>query len=270
MADPRYLVPGLERGLKLLQLFDRQRATLGATDIARLLAIPRSSAFRLIQTLEHLGFLERTGSEYRLAVGVLRLGLEYIASLPITELARPVLEGLRDQSGCSAQLALRDGTDVVFVVRVLGHSSFSSNVSVGTRMPAHATALGRALLLDLPERTLAALYAQVPMNRFSPGTPQTAAALARVLAEDRSRGYALSESAFEQGISAIAAPVRDGSGTTVAALSITVQHATLGPAGRREHLAAAVCEAAQALSFRLNYRPPAVAAGGPPLMTEAR
>jgi DNA-binding IclR family transcriptional regulator len=75
MADERYTVPGLERGLRLLQLFDRQHTSWSAPDIARELDVPRSTVFRIIQTLELLGFIERSEGVYRLGPAVLRLGL---------------------------------------------------------------------------------------------------------------------------------------------------------------------------------------------------
>ena len=95
----RYNVPGLERGLRLLQLFDRSTTQLGAPDIAKALAVPRTTVFRIVQTLEHLGYLERSDAgNYRLGPAVLRLGLEYVASLEITDIARPIVERLRDET----------------------------------------------------------------------------------------------------------------------------------------------------------------------------
>ncbi len=114
---PKYIVPGLQRGLEILRAFSRDRHRIGAPELARELNIPRSTVFRLIQTLEYMGFLEKlsNGSEYRLSVGVLSLGFEFIASLEVTDLAGPLLEKLRDETGHSAHLAIRDGGDVIFV-----------------------------------------------------------------------------------------------------------------------------------------------------------
>src|SRR5688572_15436330 len=115
----RYIVPGLERGLRLLQLFSRQQRTLGAPEIAKALGVPRSTVFRLIQTLEQLDFLERAANgSYQLGPAVLRVGFEYLASLEITELARPIVEKLRDRTGFAAQLSVRDGRDAVVVLKM--------------------------------------------------------------------------------------------------------------------------------------------------------
>ena len=256
----RYLVPALERGLRLLQLFDRRRREIGPPDIARELELPRSTVFRLLQTLEHLGCVERADSRaYRLAPGVLRLGFEYLASLEITDVARAVVERLRDQTGCSAQLVMRDGRDVVVVLKAAGPGTFSSNVSVGTRLPAHATILGRTLLCHVGDAELARLYPEATLPPVSARSPQTPAELKALLREDRARGYALSESFFEQGISAVAAPVRDAGGKVVAAVSLTVQKATLDPPEFRERLVRQVLAAAASVSESLNYQPAAAA-----------
>ncbi|MBT4938363.1 MAG: helix-turn-helix domain-containing protein, partial [Rhodospirillaceae bacterium] len=126
----KYIVPGLQRGLQILRSFNRNRTEIGAPEIAKELGIPRSTVFRLMQTLEFMGFLEKVKntSDYRLGVGVLALGFEFLASLEVTELARPVLEKLRDDTGFSAHLVIRDGWDVVFVVKAAAKSTFASAV----------------------------------------------------------------------------------------------------------------------------------------------
>ncbi len=254
-SPPRYNVPGLERGLRVLQLFDRTRRVLTAAEMARALEIPRSTAFRLAQTLAHLGFLERENDSYRIGAAVLRLGFEYIASLEVVDLARPVVERLRDETGLSAQLVIRDGRDVVVVLKASPAATFASNVTVGTRLPAHATTLGRVLLGDADDKTLRALYPESTLPQVSRQTPRTLADLKRLIHEDRARGYAVSESFFEQGISAVAAPVRDQGGGIVAAVSVTAQRPTLEPKELRERLVAHVLRAATELSRSLNYRP---------------
>jgi DNA-binding IclR family transcriptional regulator len=257
---PKYNVPGLERGLRVLQLFDRARPLLSAAEMARALAIPRSTTFRIAQTLEFLGFLQRDGERFRVGPAVLRLGFEYIASLEVTDLARPVIERLRDETGLSSQLVIRDGREVIVVLKASPPSTFATNVTVGTRMPAHATILGRVLLADANDDALRKLYPEATLPQVSPSSPSTLADLRRLLREDRARGYAVSESFFEQGVSAIAAPVRDESGSTVAAISVTAQRPKLEPAELRDRLVKQVVGAAAELSRRLNHHMAAAAA----------
>ena len=251
----RYVVPGLERGLRLLQLFNRRQRTLGAPEISKALGIPRSTVFRLIQTLEHLDFLEKAvDGNYQLGPGVLRVGFEYLASLEITDLAGPVMQKLRDRTGYAVQLSLRDGCEAVVVQKIASTSAFASSVQVGTRFPVHATAYGRALLCDMTAADLRKLFPEARLPLASASSPRSIAALAKLLAEDRARGCVVSESFFERNISAVVAPVRDQNATVAAAMGITVQQPRLEPA-LREQLVAQVTQSAAELSHRLNFRP---------------
>jgi DNA-binding IclR family transcriptional regulator len=254
-ARNRYIVPGLERGLRLLQLFTRQKRTLGAPEISKALGVPRSTVFRLIQTLEQLEFLERAANgDYQLGPAVLRVGFEYLASIELTELARPILERLRDRTGHAAQLSVRDGREAVVVLKMSAASAFASTVQVGTRFPVHAAAYGRVLLSDMPLAELKKLLPDARLASTSPHTPKTVAGLAKLLEQDRARGYVVSESFYERNISAVVAPVRDQNGGIVAAMGVTVTQPALD-AAVREQLVASVTRSAAELSHRLNYRP---------------
>lgn len=256
-ALDRYLVPGLQRGLEMLRLFDRRRSEIGAPAFAKELRIPRSTTFRLLATLERLGFLERArnGRDYRLGAAVLTLGFEYLASLEVTEHARPILEQLRDDTGFTAHLVIRDGREVVFVLKVTAPSALVSSVTVGTRLPAHGTALGRVFLADLSEREIRALYPETRLEQFSAQTPKTVDELIGLVRRDQAQGYAISESFFERGISAIAAPVRDVTGRVVAAINITIPEGAVDRERLHGPLARRVVAAAEALSSRLDYHP---------------
>ncbi|MBT3992292.1 MAG: IclR family transcriptional regulator [Rhodospirillaceae bacterium] len=253
----KYIVPGLQRGLQILRSFNRNRTEIGAPEIAKELGIPRSTVFRLMQTLEFMGFLEKVKntSDYRLGVGVLALGFEFLASLEVTELARPVLEKLRDDTGFSAHLVIRDGWDVVFVVKAAAKSTFASAVNIGTRLPAHGTVLGRMLLADLSTVELKQVYPTGKLSKFSDQTPTTLGELTKILEQDRERGYAISEAYFENGIGSIAAQVRDSSRRVVAAINVTYQDGTVERADVEGKILQRVLQAAEELSRQLNYHP---------------
>lgn len=223
-SQEKYLVPGLERGLRLLCEFSRQDKTLSAPELARRLDVPRSTVFRLLTTLERMGFVERNdgGRDYRLGMAVLRLGFEYLASLELTEIGRPLLERLRDEIGYSCNLVVRDGRSIVYVAKSVTQTAFASHVNVGTRLPAHATVLGRVLLEDLTLAELRELYPEEHLEVFSSNTPKTVVELFDMVQNDKQRGYVLQEGFFETSISTIAAPVRDHSGKVVAAMGATI------------------------------------------------
>ena len=252
----RYNVPALERGLRVLGEFSRETRTLTAPELARRFKLPRSTVFRLLATLESMGFVERYegGRDYRLGLAVLRLGFEYLASLPLNELGHPVLERLSQDSGHACNLIVRDGRSIVYVSRVSPPSPFVSAVSVGTRLPAHATVLGRVLMADLTLPELRALYPEATLKSYSPSTPRTVAELFDLVQGDRERGYAVSEGFFEANISTIAAPVRDHGGHVVAALGMTMNAGRIEPE-TMDALIAQVRASADHLSSLLNYVP---------------
>ncbi|WP_028225651.1 IclR family transcriptional regulator [Paraburkholderia ferrariae] len=254
-----YLVPGLERGLRILTEFSAREPVLGAPELSRRIGIPRTTTFRLLQTLEALGFLERVNGDkqFRLGVAVLRLGFEYLSSLELTDFGQPVLERLRDSTGLSTHLLIRDGRDIVFVAKAQTRDPMFSSVKVhvGTRLPAHATVHGQVLMGDLTLAELRALYPEKQLERFTDRTPATVADLYARVRESAEQGYALSEASFETGISVVSAPVRDQSGRIVAAITATVPRSDIGGDAERAPLVAAVCGAAIDLSMRLSYRP---------------
>ena len=251
----RYLIPAVERAFSILRQFRHDRQTITAPEIARELGIPRSTVFRLAQTLEHLGMLEKLdhGQAYRLDIGVLGLGFEYLGALEINELGGPILAGLTKKTGLSSHLVIRDGRDVVVINKSEGVSQFSGSLTVGSRLPVHATVLGRMTLVDMTNDEIKSLFQGAELGKFSDATPDTLDDLLELLEGDRVRDYAVSDSFFESGISAIAAPVRDHLGKAIGALNTTI----LGSKKDCLHLdtlIAEVCDAAIRLSQALNYR----------------
>ena len=260
----RYTVPGLERGLRILCEFSRREPSLTAPELARRLGVPRSTVFRLLVTLENMGFVERTadGRAHRLGLAVLRLGFEYLGSLGIVELGRPLLERLRDDTGHAASLVVRDGRDIVYLQRAASLSPFASSVTIGTRLPAHATVLGHVLLGDLSLSQLRALFPEAQLQGSSANTPANADALFELVQQTRARGYVLAEGFFEPHICTVAAPVFGDNGHVVAAIGLTVPGGRI-PEEQRASLVAQVRGAATQLSTLLNFDDEAQAAGAP-------
>jgi DNA-binding IclR family transcriptional regulator len=253
-SDDKYLVPALQRGLELLGQFNRTTPTLTGADLARSMALPRASVFRILHTLERSGFVERVGdsANYKLSIGVLRLGFEFLASMELTEYGRPVIEQLRDLSGYSAHLVVRDGREVVFVVKAAGHSALFHSIQVGARLPAHATVLGRLLLSDLDMADLKKLYPEEPLPKYTDKTPVSLTQLKALIDTDRANGFGLSQGGFETGISTIAAPVFNDQHQVVAAISITVPAQKVAPQ-QADTLVSHVQSAAAQLTHRISH-----------------
>ena len=221
--EGRYIVPALAQGLLVLGLFSKATPVLAAPDIAQRLDLPRTTVFRLLYTLHAMGFVQRdeAGRLYKLGPANLSGGFAYLASIDIVEAAQPILQRLRDETGWSAHMAVRDGREVVYVARCAARTTVASNVQIGTRFPVHATVLGRMTICEFGDEDLAGLFGSAPLPAFTRQTPTTLAALRRQLDGDRQRGYAVSQSFFEPGVSAVAAPVRDGLGRILAAINVT-------------------------------------------------
>jgi DNA-binding IclR family transcriptional regulator len=221
VSEPHASVPALERGLNILRLFKRARPSISPPEMARELKIPRSTVHRLVAALEEMGFLRRLegGGAYALGPAVLNIGFEYLGSLDIVELSNPVLAALRDETDCSTHLAIRNGTEMVYLSRHASRGAITSNVSIGSVLPAHATVIGRMMLADLSHDELAALYRGRALERHTEHTPTTLPALEALLDEDRRAGFAVSRSFFERGVTSVAAPVRDRTGRVVAAIN---------------------------------------------------
>ena len=219
-GDDRYIVPGLARGMEVLGAFTPARKQLSLAELAGALGTTRSALFRVTYTLTTLGFLVQQQGRFALGPAVLRLGVGYLATRSLVEAALPLLEELRDSTGWSAHLGVLEGRELVYLLR-LPTAGRLSIVHVGSRLPAHATAMGRVLLAGSDAAALAALYREAPPRIGSPATPGGGmAALLAQARRDARRGHVEHRGDFESGIASLAAPVRDAKGV-VAALSIT-------------------------------------------------
>jgi len=255
-ADERYMVPGLARGLAMLAAFTAERRQLSLADLARAVGLTRSSAFRIAYTLAELGYLVRdeASKSYRLGPRVLGLGFAYLASIEIVEIAQPHLVALRDRTQCSAHLAVLDGAEIVYVARHADQKALTSHIQVGSRLPAHATSMGRAILSQLSADDVRARFKGLPLEAFSKVTATTLDDLIAQLARDRAQGYVLSRSNFERGIASVAAPIFDAQGAVTAAINITTPESTLTGDDLETWIRDAVVETAATISEWLGHR----------------
>ncbi len=207
--------------LALLTSFDDARVELGVTEMAAALGVHKSTASRLAGVLERAGLLTRSGRRFRLGLEVIRLGTLALRSLDFVASMQPVMEKLSQQTGETVNLAVPDGSYVLNVAEV--PSTYLLNSSggwIGRRTTPHAVANGKVLLA----------YGAIPvpreLERYTAHTITTQAELTAALAAVRRDGYATAVAELEEGLVAVAAPVLDGTGACVAALSIS------GPAFR--------------------------------------
>lgn len=251
-----YFVPGLHRGLLVMEAIASERRALSVTEIAKRLNLTRSSVFRLIYTLRHMRFLEATPDkkEFTLGPRVLNIGFAYLASKDIIELSRPDLERLRDETTVSTHLAIRDGLEILYLSCVQSRSGFLSNMNVGARVPAYISPMGWLLLSDLAPREIAQLYDGHPLAAVSPQTPTETSQLMLRVTEAAARGYVVSRGIMEHGGSSVSAPVFDRDGKVVAAIDVSGPDSAFDLDNLEKRYVAAVTAAAQQISRRLGYQ----------------
>lgn len=222
-SKPSYVSNSLKRGLTILESFNTNNSNMTLSEIASELDITKSAAYRVVMTLEEMGFLYKsgTGGRYQLASRVMDLGYQYIKSLDVNEILMPFIDELRDKTELTAHLAILEGSDAVYIYRALSSQALVSNIPIGSHLPACATAIGRSLLLNHTDKELRQLFRNYKFKQYSGKTATSINELITVLEDDRIRGYSINRSNFMEGTVAIAVPLVNASGMTVAAVNIS-------------------------------------------------
>lgn len=255
-AETRYIVPGLMRGLQTLQAFTQDQQELTVAELARLVDVNRSTAFRLVYTLEAAGFLQRVSDtrRYRLGSRVLELGYSFLAGKDLIEVASPVLARLRDDTNTSTHLVIREGRNAVYIARFQGNTSLISAVNVGSRLPVHATAPGRVLLAGLPLADVVALYEGYDFETYTALTPSSMGALVGLVEQDRKHPLVVSWGFYDASVASIAAPIHNAAGGVEAAISISCPINTFDKPAFEGRIQRLVEAASAEISRGLGYR----------------
>lgn len=214
-------VQSLERGLAVIRAFDHEHPELTLSEVAAVTGVTRAVARRFLLTLAELGYVRSDGRFFSLTAKVLELGYAYLSSLSLPEVAEPHLEALVGEVNESSSMSVLDGHDVVYVARVPVSRIMTVSISVGTRFPAYATSMGRVLLAGMPEPELADYLSAVRLERLTARTVSSVAALRGEVARVRSQGWALVNQELEEGLRALAVPIRDRAGKVVAAVNVS-------------------------------------------------
>jgi len=251
----------LERGLAILAEFKPTAPELGVSDLARSLGLSRSTSHRYVATLARLGYLQQNGAtrKYRLGPRVLDLGFAAINSMELRQISAPHLQRLADETGHTVNMAILDGTDIVYIERCRtsqpGQREIDLDLHVGSRLPAYCTSMGKVLLAYLPPERRAEVLDVIELVDRGPNTITTKPALAAELERVRTSGVGVNNEELAYGLRSIAVPVWGQSGEAVAAINLAVHRS----AASIEELVARLCPrlqwAATGISALLGYRP---------------
>lgn len=227
-GNPDFVL-SLARGLAVIEAFQDRPEGATVTDIAERTGLSRAAVRRLLITLEMLGYAVHTGPVYRLGSRVLRLGFSFLSSNSLATLAGPVLEEISATLHESSSLSALDGDEIVYLARSFTRRVMSVGLSVGSRLPACCTSMGRVLLAALPDDELAGYLKRVDLQRLTPKTITSRGKLTSEIARVRQQGYALVDEELEVGLRSLAVPVRTRTGKVVAAMNTGVHAARVQP-----------------------------------------
>lgn len=241
-------IEALARGLDVIRAFRADRPALTLAEIAAATDLARPTARRILLTLEELGYVRNLGGLFALTPRVLDLGMAYVGSLGLWDIARPHLQELVGYTGESSSMSQLDGSDIVYVARVAVPKIIALRVEIGTRFPAVATSQGKVLLAALASDEVTRALATPSRSGITPHVRRSRTEVNAMLREVRARGWALADDELARGIRSVAVPVRDGSGEVRAAMNVTVHSAETTVKTLVEHHLPALLKTASAVS----------------------
>ncbi|MDD0839706.1 IclR family transcriptional regulator [Curvibacter sp. HBC61] len=216
-------VQSFARGLEVIRSFSAEAPQQTLTEVAARSGLTRAGARRILLTLQTLGYVETDGRQFRLSPRILDLGFAYLSSMPIWNLAEPVMEGLVDRVKESCSAAVLEGSDIVYVLRVPTHKIMRITLGVGTRLPAYCTSMGRILLGGLPDEEIVRRLQASARDARTRHTVTEIDELLTKVRQARDQGWCLVDQELEEGLISMAAPIVNRSGRVIAALNISGQ-----------------------------------------------
>jgi IclR family pca regulon transcriptional regulator len=221
--DSRNVVNSLFKGLRVLEAFSAERSEMTLSEVAAAAELDPGTAFRMLNTLVMLGYLDRIpeSRRFRLTLKVVDLGMHAIGRSDLREIARPILRSLVGEVSEAASLGVLEGGDVLYVERVrAGLTRMGVDIRIGTTIPAAYSMIGQAILAYLSPADMKRVAATEPRPGEFSAKPLGRTELERILAEVRGNGFALSDSYFGSGLRVLAVPVLDLDGYPLAAVSV--------------------------------------------------
>jgi DNA-binding IclR family transcriptional regulator len=250
----RYLINSILRACGILKSLSGDRGAFKLIELAGLLRLDRSTAYRILLSLEKCGMVERnekTG-EYSLGLGAFEIGSAYLRRIDLVEVAKPIMAELAQGVQETVHLAVLSETEILYLDKVDSPRSLGVISKLGQRGPVYCTALGKVLLANLPPQDRSRILDQIRFQALTPRTLTSKKKLVRELGLVRKQGYALDCREIEEDVECIAAPIRDHLGSVVAALSVSGPRKKIG-APIQDQVVSQVRNAAARISNRMGY-----------------
>jgi IclR family pca regulon transcriptional regulator len=250
-------VASLAHGLSVLEAVSQGPGSISLADLAKRVEMKKTSTWRMAHTLVQLGYLlqDPRTRNFSPSPRILSLGSSFLGNADVHDLAVPFIQGLSDRLNETVSLALRDGYEVIYSYRIQTNQILNVNLRVGSRIPLYSTALGRALILDMPEDWLGGYLEELRKDeKAREYTINDGRRLKKLLAEELKLGYSLNDGDLVKGLRAIACPLRDGSARIVASLCVVVPSSRASIAELRRYHARELLKCASEISHGLGYR----------------
>jgi IclR family pca regulon transcriptional regulator len=243
-AHDKEFMTTLAKGLAVLSLFGRERPSLTLSEAAAATDLSRATARRILRTLTELGYVEQQGRQFSPAPGILKLGFSYLSAQNWIERARPLMKDLSERFHESCSAAILQGIDAVYVARVPAGRIMSVAISIGTRLPAFHTSIGRVQLGYLDDDELWRRLRSLRMEPHTPSTITDVQALFERIRSDHEQGFSIVDEELERGLRSISVPIVDRAGQALAGLNISTHSTRTTRSEMRERFLPALREAA--------------------------
>jgi IclR family pca regulon transcriptional regulator len=227
-ASEKDFLKTLAKGLQLIKSFDGV-PPMTLSEVAKANDLSRAAARRHLHTLRHLGYVAQIGDKFQLTPKILDIGHSYLSSLNFTEVLTPYMTELSIHLSRPCSAAILDGDEIVYVQHIGRAEFISINLTIGSRLPTHATSIGQVLLSGLPDEELEEFLKERSFPRLTPFTLTDKDELRKAIIKVRADGYALVDQQLELGLRSVAVPIRDRAGKLVCAISVSRFNEDIGP-----------------------------------------
>ena len=247
-------VQSFARGLQVLRSFSAQAPRQTLSEVAERAGLTRAGARRILLTLQTLGYVLSDGKLFRLTPRVLDLGFAYLSSMPIWDLAEPEVEALVNRVKESSSVAVLDGADIVYVMRVPTHKIMKISLGIGSRLPAFCTSLGRVLLSDLEDSEIIKRLENAPHAALTRHTVTDVPKILSRIQQVRKQGWCLANQELEEGLISVAAPLHGADGRITAAINVSGQANRTNAQVIQEQILPPLLETARTISRMLRHK----------------
>jgi IclR family pca regulon transcriptional regulator len=229
--DDRDFVSALASGLEVILAFDEANPRMTLSEVAARTGMNRARARRFLLTLHALGYVRKQQRDFELAPKVLQLGYSFLSANSYRSVIQQYLEDITQESGESSSLGVLDGDDVIYVARSAAkHRLMAISLSVGTRLPAAHTSMGRVLLAQLSDSDLEAYLERVELEAHTDKSITDKAQLRDVIHQTRQQGYCIVDQEMDPGLRSLAVPAFDANDKLLGAINISTNAARIGSA----------------------------------------